>query len=70
MQGCYDEVWTYLEQYINIVVGCAGGLAGLEVLLFLSILKTLVKNKSFDIFTIFFGGGGGTKFGNALKIPK
>ncbi|XP_048774834.1 tetraspanin-1-like [Ostrea edulis] len=33
MTGCYDEVWTYLEQYINIVVGCAGGLAGLELLL-------------------------------------
>lgn len=31
LQGCYDEVWQYLEHYINIVVGCVGGLAALEV---------------------------------------
>ncbi|XP_052722203.1 tetraspanin-18-like isoform X2 [Crassostrea angulata] len=32
-KGCYGEVWQYLEHYINIVVGCVGGLAALELLL-------------------------------------
>nr|XP_022321141.1 tetraspanin-18-like [Crassostrea virginica] len=31
--GCYREVWKYLEHYINIVAGCVGGLAALELLL-------------------------------------
>ncbi|XP_062577590.1 uncharacterized protein LOC134239423 [Saccostrea cucullata] len=32
-KGCYDEVWRYLEKYVNIVVGCVGGLIGLELVL-------------------------------------
>ncbi|XP_061165348.1 tetraspanin-18-like [Saccostrea echinata] len=50
-KGCYDEVWRYLEKYVNIVVGCVGGLIGLELLLaFLAIYiaKSMDKKNKVD----------------------